>query len=656
MSILRYIGKWRQMTVAARTAWFVLLLVLLAICALAVWKLGFQRGLVPERGSENELKQIQSVDKLQNHYDVIVVGTDPEGVMAAVSAARNGLHTLLVDGRDREILGGLMTNGWLNTIDMNWDYVTLHVPGTRYDYFNKGLFKEFYDKIEGDSFAITTAANEFYRLVANEKNIDLLMKTKAIEPIVREKGDFSLLEGLKITNSDGTVQTVSANTVIDATQDADIAAAAGVPFTQGRQDLGEKETQMAVTLVFRLKNVDDNVWSQIRKKLADDGNPETDANDVSAWGFTEMQNYPAVNKERVKMRGLNIGRQKDNSVLINAMQIFGVDGLDPKSREAGKQIGLQELPHVVDFIKKTYPELSGVELDGTAPELYVRETRHMEGMYRLNIIDILDNRDQWDRIAFGSYRVDLQRTSPTDNGVEVASPLKYAIPFRSIVPLKVDGLLVVGRSASYDSLAHGSARVIPNGMAEGQAAGAAAKLSQEQGVTLRQLAGSKEQVALLQDMLNKQGMELKPYTLPPTDYMKHKAYPGLKAAVYLGIASLGKDRKFDLDVPSNPQRLVDHINTVKKRYVTYFKGDPNASLRGLVDPAQKPLTLTQASFAFANAVGLNVTADKAQTELTDKGLLNAATIQKITDPNNLTNGDVYLLLKDVMERLVGLRF
>lgn len=54
----------------------------------------------------------------EKNYDLIVVGSDPEGIAAAVSGARNGLKTLLVDTRPE--VGGLMTRGWLNTIDMNY--------------------------------------------------------------------------------------------------------------------------------------------------------------------------------------------------------------------------------------------------------------------------------------------------------------------------------------------------------------------------------------------------------------------------------------------------------------------------------------------------------------------------------------------------------
>lgn len=98
----------------------------------------------------------------------------------------------------------------------------------------------------------------------------------------------------------------------------------------------------------------------------------------------------------------------------------------------------------------------------------MRESRHIIGEYQLTIDDVLENRDCWDKIAIGSYPVDVQPTAQQTYGTVVGNPDRYAIPYRSIVPLEVENLLVVGRSASYKSLAAGSARVIPIGMAEGE--------------------------------------------------------------------------------------------------------------------------------------------------------------------------------------------
>ncbi|WP_010270694.1 FAD-dependent oxidoreductase [Paenibacillus senegalensis] len=600
-----------------------------------------------------QLEQVEYLSEAKEQYDVIVVGTDPEGIAAALSASRNGLNTLLVDGYDREILGGLMTLGWLNTIDMNYDEEKKGSGGSRKPVLNEGIFSEWYAMVEGDSFDVTTAANAFYKLVKEEENLDLLLKAQSIEPIVStDDQDGKAVEGVTLKLADGREQTVKASYVIDATQDGDIGYAAGVPFTVGREDLGDVESRMAVTLVFRLKNADDQFWKKVEKRLAADGDPNTGTTEMSAWGFGEMQKYPAVNKERVKMRGLNIGRQNDDTILINALQIFGVDPFDPKSKEEAFQIGKDELPNILKHMQDLYPEFADLELDATAPELYVRESRHMVGMYRLSIVDVLENKDHWDRIGFGSYPVDIQRTSPEDNGAVVLNPVKYAIPFRSIVPLEVDNLLVVGKAASYDTLPHGSARVIPTGMGTAESAGAAAKVAMEKNMTFRQLAESEEAIALLQERINNQGMDVQPYTPKTLAYMKHPAYPGLKAAVYMALTVGGYDNNFALDDISNPQRLVNQLNLSSKVFPDTFVTNPSSAVSGINNPAEQALTLEQACLTIVKALGLqmNISADEAQAELVERDLIAAEAFESIKNSKKLTNGDVFMLLYSILDK------
>ncbi|UKS27769.1 FAD-dependent oxidoreductase [Paenibacillus sp. HWE-109] len=631
--------------------WLMGILILLAVAA-AASSLYYQYKHLAEtehKVSKQGIEEVKSVKKVKEAYDVIVVGTDPEGVAAAVSAARNGMTTLLVDGRNREILGGLMTLGWINSLDMNYS------PGKtllgKDDVFNKGFFSEWYAKIEGDSFDVNTAANAFYDLVKNEKNIDLLLKTKSIEPLIND--NKTLVQGAKITLQNGDTQMVKAASVIDATQDGDFAAAAGVPFTIGHEDIGDPNSKMAVTLAFRLKNVTQDVWNMMAKRLNNDDSPDTGVNEVSVFGYGEMSSYPALNKERAKMRGFNMGRQNDNTVLINALQIFGVDTFDPKSVQEAFDIGKKELPNIVAYMKKTFPEFATIELDGSAPELYVRETRHMQGEYRLSIVDVCTNNDQWDRIGFGSYAVDIQRVSPTDSGNVVCKPKQYAIPFRSIVPQKVDGLLVVGRAASYDTLPHGSARVMPTGMAEGEAAGAAAMLAKQEKMTFRQLSASKETIAKLQAQLTKQGMELPPMTLKPQPFMEHKAYEGLKSALMLGLASGAYTNNFRLDDAANPKRMVNLVSGAKKMKPDAFKGDVAKAIDKLDNADKVSLTLEQASYTITQALGITASQNEAQAKLVENKLLTEATLKLIADKTKLTNGDTYLIIRDVKTGLTG---
>jgi len=632
---------------------------LLAVAAVVlVAAIGAGSYMLAKRGAgttakPQALQEVKSVKNVKSSYDVIVVGTDPEGVAAAVSAARNGQSTLLVDGHDRDVLGGLMTEGWLNSIDMNYE-PTKNVL-TKHDIMNKGIFSEWYNQIEGDSFDVTTAANAFYQMVAKEKNIDVLMKAKAIEPQVASAAGSAAaqISGVTLTKADGTKQTVQAKAVIDATQDGDIAAAAGVPFTVGREDLGDPKSRMAVTAVFRLSNITPERWKQFGKTIAaeDKGQGKYGINEMSLWGFDKMQEYPAVNKEKVRMRGLNGGRQKDGTMLVNALQIFGVDPFDPKSKQEAFQIAKDELPHVLAYLKEKYPDFEGVELDGIAPELYVRESRHIQGEYRLSIIDLLENRDQWDRIAFGGYPVDIQRTSPKDNGAVVIDPDKYAVPFRSIVPLKVDGLLVVGRAASYNTLPHGSARVIPVGMAEGEAAGAAAKLASESGMSFRQMSASKETIAKLQDMLNKQGMDLKPFALKPAPFMENKSYEGLKTAVSLGLATGGYKNEFDLDKASNLQRMVNLLEGMRKFKPASMQGSAAAVIANVKDAAKQPLTLDQAVQLAAALLKVDAPQGTALQVLQAQGVLSKATVDGISNKQELTNGDTYMIVRDVYKKV-----
>lgn len=592
------------------------------------------------------LVQVMSSSHLQDNYDVIVVGTDPEGISAALSSARNGLKTLLVDGRNRDRLGGLMTIGWLNTIDM--DRLPAKSSEKSPEILNKGIFLEWYSQIEGDSFDVITAANVFYQMIRNEPNLDLLMKVKSIDPLTGKGKDARpKVEGIKVVKENGEEAVISSPTVIDATQDGDIMAQAGVPYTYGREDLGDRELRMAVTAVFRLKHVTPEVWKQIQDRFNKNDNPETGDNEESAWGFIDFNDYQPINQRRVKMRGLKISRQKNDKVLINGMQIFHIDGADPGKRAEAFQIARSEVPHVLQYLKEHYPEFKNVEPDGIAPELYVRETRHMQGEYRLSILDILENKDQWDRVAFGSCPVDIQHLHAEDSAAVACSPRQYAIPFRSLVPIQMNGLLVVGRAASYHSLAHGSARVIPVGMAEGQSAGAAAKIAKEQNITFHELSASREMIDKLHELLQRQGMDLKPFKHPSSPFMKHRQYEGLKVAVSLGLADGGCSNNFHLDETSNPFRMAQLVKRAGFIQKEGWKQDPMTALQNIEKPEETALTLDQAAYTITQALGIPSTLKQARTELEKAGILSNESEDTILNKEKMTIGDMYMLLKDL---------
>ena len=461
-------------------------------------------------------------------YDVIVVGGEPEGVAAAVSAARNGMKTLLIE--DDEALGGLMTLGELNFIDM--------CEGRDGTLLTQGVFKEFYDKVGGTAFDIEKAKAVFLAMVEDEPNLDLLLNTEVTAPTL----DADTLTGVSVS-TDGAEKEYLASVIIDATADADLAAAAGVPYTFAGEDIGEKDRQMGVTLVFTLSGVD---WQKVQDYLQNDDNAGTGATDKAAWGYTK-EGYAYEPKDTLmRLRGFNIARQDNGNVLLNALIIFGVDVLDEESKQAGIARGQEELAYIVPYLRENCVGFENAELVSTAEQLYVRESRHIIGKYQLTIDDVLENRDCADKIAIGGYPVDVQPTATQTYGTVIGNPDRYAISYGCLVPEKIENLLVVGRSASYKSLAAGSARVIPLGMACGEAAGVAAAYAVNNDIAPSAIYGDEQAIAAIQKTLRAQGAYLEDFDLPE-EVMSHWAYSGVKTLRSLGLLDGGYNNDYGLD-------------------------------------------------------------------------------------------------------------
>ncbi len=479
-------------------------------------------------------------------YDVIVVGGDPEGICSAVSSARNGLKTLLIE--DDEVLGGLMTLGKLNFIDI--------CESRDGSILTQGLFMEFFDAVGGTAFDVETAKQFFYDWVVNEPNATLKLNTSFVEPVM----DGNIIKGV-VVEEDGKQVTYTASRIIDATVDADVAAAAGAPYTIAGEDIGEKERHMGVTLVFELSNVN---WNKVVNYLEDDDNEGTGATEKTAWGYTR-EGYDYVPKDdMMRLRGFNVARQDNGNVLVNALIIFGVDALSEESKADGIARAEKELEYIIPYVREHFVGFENVELVGTASQLYIRESRHVIGEYQLTIDDVLENRDQWDKIAIVAYPADIQPTAGQTYGTVIGSPDRYAIPFRCLVPLDVENMLVIGRSTSYTSLAAGSARVIPVGMAEGEAAGVASAYSLQNTIGFREMSADKAAIAAVQKTLKKQDAYLDDFEVHEA-FMDHWAYPGVKVIRSLGLLDGGYSNDYRLDEPMGKWRLQNMINNSLKK-------------------------------------------------------------------------------------------
>lgn len=485
-------------------------------------------------------EKLGAVKEFSEIYDTIVVGGEPEGVAAAVSAARNGAKTLLIE--KREALGGLFTYGMLNFLDIP--------QGEHGESVSKGIFKQWHQLVGGgNAFGIEEAIAAFVKLVEEEPNLTLSTETEVIESIVEDH----VVTAVKLINKHGE-HVVKGKTFIDATQDADFAVMSHVPYFIGGEDIGIEDKKMSVTLMIHLKNVD---WEKVRETAKNGKFGAAVVTDTVAWGFSDLHHVYKPVEENTRLRGLNLAKINDE-YFINALQIFGVDGLNEQSKQAAIEKGKRETDHILTYLKEEFPGFEKAEVLSYPPELYVRETRHIWAEYQLPMSDVWTNRGHWDAIAYGAYPVDIQAQTPQDFGYIVSVPKQYAIPFRSLIPLEIDGVLVVGRSAGYSSLAAGSARVVPTGMATGEAAGVAAALSVKYDVSFREMSKNKAQIETLRETLAQQGAFVEQMT---TDYpYKDEWYDGaIQTLINYGLIFGRYDNDMKVEEPATSHSFMQII-------------------------------------------------------------------------------------------------
>ena len=215
----------------------------------------------------------------------------------------------------------------------------------------------------------------------------------------------------------------------------------------------------------------------------------------------------------VAIYDLNLGLQDDGSVLVNGLLLFGVDGTDPASVARAMRHGRDELTPLIEYLREMAPGFDHAYLIRPADYLYIRETRHMRGLYTLGLPDLVAGRVFWDAVGVASYPIDLHPYRPGEFSPFAARRYLYTIPLRALVPYGVSNLLVASRSISATYTAAASARVVPTTMEEGQAAGAAAVISILNKVSVGQMTALPDLVHALQAALHDQGAYLLPETL-----------------------------------------------------------------------------------------------------------------------------------------------
>lgn len=457
-------------------------------CAVLVYALALC--LAPER--------LQAQPLGASRPDVLVVGGTPAGVAAAIAAARRHENVTLVAAGDG--LGDLLSDGLMNQWDLN-----VASDGTL---VQRGIFSEIY-RLLPSGFEPSAASRALAQLVAREPRITVLyhQSPSGISPSTWPDGRHIDAVMFKSMRSNRMIS-IRAPLIIDATDSADIAAMAGARYDIGRQDTGKDERTQAVTEIFTVEGVD---WSPILRYDAARYGPGGSSSS-SAWGYATLMHGYHPTEPNAVVRDLNLARRPNGTVTINAVNLVGIDGLSAEQVFQAKRNATVEAPRLVAFLKKHLPGFEQAQLGTYAPSVYVRETRHIDGLERLTATDVWESRIPADSIGLASYPLDVHPVEQTDQPAFASTRHVYGVPFGAMVPKGLDNILVASPSISATHEAAGSARIVATTILEGEAAGAAAALANRTHTNFLQIAVNRDRIEALRRDLSDRGALV---SLPP---------------------------------------------------------------------------------------------------------------------------------------------
>jgi len=429
------------------------------------------------------------------HSDVVVVGGGTTGPIAAIAAARRGKKVVLIERFGS--LGGILTLG-LNTkpsgallggIPLEIWNLARSIGGAVDNYMAT-------TKTGGVKIASPTDPEVMKMLLTRlcvEAGVQILFETFVSNPVV-ENGAVT---GVVIEGKGGR-QFVGAKVVIDCSADADMAAKANAPFVMGS---GETEARMQpVSMYFIMKNVDlvrlAN-WARTCDDVPARAIPAEEAGlAYGLWltGFNGMlRRFQEETGVRLQRDNITL-KTADGQMYVNATRVPGIDVFSPEQFTAAILECYRQIECVVRFLNERVPGFESARLGQVSPILGVRETRHILGEYTLTGPDSRGETRFEDSIAVDASALDIH--DPKGGDVDFQSMPPYEIPYRCLVPQRVEQILVAGRCISADHEAHARSRNMPACMSIGQAAGVAAAIAIDEGTTVRRVPVAKVQAAL----------------------------------------------------------------------------------------------------------------------------------------------------------------
>jgi len=418
---------------------------------------------------------------LTDRYDVVVVGAGSAGSSAAITAARNGARTLLVDRL--AFMGGTST-AVLDT------FYAFYTPGASPRRVAGGLGWEVVEQLTSAGLAFerpntygagtgVTYDPEYLKVVwerlAQDASVEVLLHTWATGVQVAD----GRLAGLRLWNKGGE-SLVEADVVVDASGDADVCAMAGVAYVNARST-GRVQS---LSTLFRLGNVNverasslpkSELWDLMREAAA--GAEYQLPRIEGSWHRTP---YPGV-------------------VTIHMTRIPNTDATNPVALTRAEMEGRRQVQEYYRFLRDRVPGFEKSVIVWTSPAIGIRESRRVHGDYVLTRNDVLSGRRFADEVALCGAPIEDHHAGKDTEWRYVGGGGVYGLPYRCLLPKGVESLVVAGRCFSATHDAHASARSMATCMAMGQAAGAAAAIAAASGSTPRSLDPATLRARLLEE-------------------------------------------------------------------------------------------------------------------------------------------------------------
>ena len=431
-------------------------------------------------------------------YDVVVLGGGPAGIAAATAAAKTGQSTLLIEAYG--FLGGMGTAaGVTNFCGLHanvYGAIEQVVHGVADDLLGRmralgGLNEPhvlFGGKIAAQAYD-TAAFKVAADALVLASGAQLLFHAMAVGAVMNSSSEIG---AILIETKSGRYAVV-ATTFIDCSGDADLAAYAGVPFEKGKGPDGRGHDMMYPSTMFRVNGVDPVRAGDAFNHFA--GLME----EAEKRGRSFPRKSPIIRPQK------NPTEWRANVTQLSNADGSPVDGTDAAQLSDAEVQGRRQIVDFFQFLRESAPGFEQAYILEIAPQVGIRETRRVVGDYQLGEADVLACASFNDTIGVNGWMIEEHvagniafkwQDIPNCRGFN-------HLPYRMLLPLRVDNLLVAGRCASMTHMGQSAARVSGSCFVMGQAAGTAAALAIQAQVRPRDL-----NVAVLQARLESDGAYL----------------------------------------------------------------------------------------------------------------------------------------------------